>query len=201
MGAQRSVSGGARPAAAVASGASTRRATGVAAATAKIAMGRARRARPQRLDDGGRRPERERDHAARGNAHREQLEPPAAERSGIADRARQQRLAGAHGGDPGGADQPALQHPLLAHEQPRDAEREHEREEHDQDHTGNAERALARGLQAALAAPRARERDARLVGEHREQRDEHGTARRSVSGRRRTAVTSEHRHLNATLNP
>jgi len=143
--------------------------------------------RAQRADErlGGRRdPQRKREHGAGDRAEREQLGPATAERGAVAERAGQQRLAAADGGDAGRADQPHAQEarrPRRRRPAARErahGERERGRVEHEQHAAGRAEPALAGGLEAALRARPAGDGRAREVDADREQRDEQERAQR-----------------------
>ena len=108
--------------------------------------------------------QRERDHAAGGDAEGGQLEPAAAERGRVAGRAREQRLAADRGGDAercrsatAAASGSGRSRTAAPPRDPGDAEREHDGVDAEQRDAGGAEPAAAGGLEAGLG-PRARTR-------------------------------------------
>ena len=178
--AQRSVKGGARPAAAVASGACEvnggRRGRRLQQDRSRAQARRRGTERADERDGRGNRGEGERHHAAGGGADGQQLEPAGAERAAVAEHRRQQCLAAADGRDAGGADQPARREPGAPDAKPHHQRGETERVGDQHDQPERAERAAAGRFETGLPGPAAHERRARLVGRRGEQRNEQQSA-------------------------
>ena len=133
----------------------------------------ARRGGPQRLDQLGRDPQREREHGAREHAERQQPEPAAADRRAGAEQRGDARLGGARRPHRAGRDRPQAAEAGSGAGEPGDDERQPGAVEREREQPGRGVPALAGRLEAALRARAAHHRGARLVREDREQREEH----------------------------